>query len=544
MKANKSRTSRGTIATVAIVGGEWKKLTDEWPPLRRSGAIGVAALPTGKDYLLIRQGDPALYITQNGSASAARELGRGSHPIRVLATSPDGSRAITGDEAGEVRIWTLKRSGAEPAAMKTPIGKFEKIDVFNGRFSLECFAESVNLHDHKNNRDATVPIGIGAHPVKGAFRSNLNSDPELGKRLGVALTDEVTLFDGDLIVQVFEGGTQLYSKTVNKSWYAWHARRKPATGSGPPVKAERADYVWVDDGLPVGAKLPSTAFRADVPWNFIGKDDGPVLSGSKSAKLSAKGGQQNIFERVNPGLHVGKDDVLFAYVYIDPKDPPEQIMLQWHTRSWDHRAYWGADKLSLGSPVKRSIGALPGAGKWVRLEVKIDDVRILPGAVINGLALTQYGGTAYWDKIGINSATPQGSAGPASKPQKLTTKVQGPSKMTGLKGDFSFTLYREGVLIRDNKLDKEQKVFADRPPAEIKGPFKGLIEDSRSSFHEPVSEPIEIFDGAMTVQLFRVGFLVRENSSNKTWNFVGYRVIGSPNAVLRGRSRPALRLMF
>ena len=413
--------------------------------------------------------------------------------------------------------------------MKTHIADFKKLDTFKNRFSLDTFEEGVIIHDFELDRDATIPVGTGAHPVRGAFRGNLNSNPDLGKKLGVALTDEVHLFNGDLIVQVFEGGTQLFSKIVNKSWYGWHRKRKPAatapaeavrkelktklsgptkiggfkreyeytlyregivirdiaankeeivyaggpvsekdgdftgnfpfdrlsrstgapvsaptkifdgalrvvlcrrgfflnqTGttrnwnsSGPteiigdaePVKAEpakRTELVILDDELPAGAKMPSPPFPADVPWNFISKNEGPVHSGEKSAKLTAKGGQQNIFEKVNPGLRVGAGDVLFAYVYLDPKDPPEQIMLQWHTRDWSHRAYWGADKLSLGSPVKKSIGALPEAGKWVRLEVKMDDVRILPGAVIHGLAITQFGGTAYWDTIGINTATP------------------------------------------------------------------------------------------------------------------------------------------
>ena len=36
-------------------------------------------------------------------------------------------------------------------------------------------------------------------------------------------------------------------------------------------------------------------------------------------------------------------DFLFAHVYLDPINPPEEVMLQWHSENWLHRAYWGSD---------------------------------------------------------------------------------------------------------------------------------------------------------------------------------------------------------
>ena len=42
----------------------------------------------------------------------------------------------------------------------------------------------------------------------------------------------MTLFGGDLVVQVFEGGTQLWSRLVNKSWWGLNPGRK-AGGGGP-----------------------------------------------------------------------------------------------------------------------------------------------------------------------------------------------------------------------------------------------------------------------------------------------------------------------
>jgi hypothetical protein len=86
-------------------------------------------------------------------------------------------------------------------------------------------------------------------------------------------------------------------------------------------------------------------------------------------------------------------------------------MLQWHTKEWQHRAYWGENLIGWGrdnSGERRHLGALPKKGEWVRLEVDVAQVGLKPGMVINGWAFTQFGGTVYWDKAGIVARTPQG----------------------------------------------------------------------------------------------------------------------------------------
>jgi mono/diheme cytochrome c family protein len=177
-----------------------------------------------------------------------------------------------------------------------------------------------------------------------------------------------------------------------------------------PAPLPRAEYVWIDDELPKGAK-PTYEGRADGQWNFVGKPDHPVFSGEKSHQHTAKGQSQHFFENANPGLRVGQGDVLFAYVYLDPKSPPREIMMQWRSGEWKHRAYWGENLINFGkdrSTERLRLGALPAKGKWVRLEVPAEKVGITPGTVIDGWAFTQFDGTLYWDKAGIVTQTPQG----------------------------------------------------------------------------------------------------------------------------------------
>jgi hypothetical protein len=171
----------------------------------------------------------------------------------------------------------------------------------------------------------------------------------------------------------------------------------------------RRDVIWIDDALPAGAR-PAVG-GVNLPWAFVAKAEQPPASGEKSVKLKANGLQQLVVEGASPGLRVGEGDKLFAYVFVDPKDPPKEIMLQWHTTAWMHRAYWGENRIDWGkdrTPERRPHGDLPDAGKWVRLEVPAAQVGIAPGAVITGWAFTQFGGTAHWDKAGLSTATPQG----------------------------------------------------------------------------------------------------------------------------------------
>jgi hypothetical protein len=116
----------------------------------------------------------------------------------------------------------------------------------------------------------------------------------------------------------------------------------------------------------------------------------------------AGGEHQHYFYNATATLTVGAGDTLFAYVYLDPANPPSEVMLQWNDGSWEHRAYWGANFITWGSDgsvSRRFMGALPATGQWVRLSVPAAQVG-LEGRTLNGMAYTLYGGRATWDYAG------------------------------------------------------------------------------------------------------------------------------------------------
>ena len=166
--------------------------------------------------------------------------------------------------------------------------------------------------------------------------------------------------------------------------------------------AEPKEFVWIEDSVPAGG-------RAQGGWQFVTKPK-PVFSGEKSSTRTAKGLSQHFFDQAKTPLKIADGDVFFCYAYLDEKNPPKEIMLQFNGGSWNHRAFWGSDSIDWGrkdSPSRFSKGTLPEKGKWVRLEVPVAEVGLKAGSMVNGWAFTQFDGTVYWDKAGIVSKADQ-----------------------------------------------------------------------------------------------------------------------------------------
>src|SRR6185295_14113367 len=157
------------------------------------------------------------------------------------------------------------------------------------------------------------------------------------------------------------------------------------TAQNYTATASTGTTVWVEDAVPTGAVL---AGDGDIwNWNWVSSNPAPY-SGSlahQSALLS--GLHQHYFYNATATLSVAAGDTLFAYVYLDPANPPTEVVLQWNDGSWEHRAYWGQNNITNwgvdGTSSRRFMGALPATGQWVRLEVPASQVA-LEGRTLNG----------------------------------------------------------------------------------------------------------------------------------------------------------------
>jgi uncharacterized membrane protein/YHS domain-containing protein len=175
--------------------------------------------------------------------------------------------------------------------------------------------------------------------------------------------------------------------------------KSPASPTTAPTTQE---VVWIDDDLPAGAQPAGSAGAGS--WQFVTKPN-PVFSGTKSRVQESNRMVQHYALGTPPITLESGEDVLYAYVYMDPANPPKELLLQFNSAgSWEHRGYWGMNSLTMGtdgSESRKRIGELPKPGEWVRLEVVAKQMGLSKGSEINGFSFDQFGGKAYWDKAGV-----------------------------------------------------------------------------------------------------------------------------------------------
>ncbi|MCE2692994.1 MAG: PSD1 and planctomycete cytochrome C domain-containing protein [Verrucomicrobiaceae bacterium] len=180
----------------------------------------------------------------------------------------------------------------------------------------------------------------------------------------------------------------------------------------PPPPVQTSELVWFEDAFPANAKVESSGGH---PTQLVTKDKDPVFSGSAALKRTATGVAQDFFA-AGGKYEISPNGKLSVQCFIDEKNPPKAIMLQFHTAGWNHRAVWGQEGAipygQVRTPEKVQMGALPEAGKWVKLEVAADRLGLKPGAKVTGYAFTQFGGTVHWDHLAMSSRVD-----PAKDPQ-------------------------------------------------------------------------------------------------------------------------------
>ncbi|MCP9494183.1 MAG: hypothetical protein MSG64_06985 [Pyrinomonadaceae bacterium MAG19_C2-C3] len=218
---------------------------------------------------------------------------------------------------------------------------------------------------------------------------------------------------------------------------AWdHAGKAAQSQVLPTPPAGSAnDTVWVEDGLPAGAVLTSYGEE----WNWAGINPKPVSGTSAHPSRAMSGLHMHDFSNVTATLPVSTGEVLVAYVYLDPVNTPSEVLLQWNDgSSWEHRAYWGANNISWGADgtdSRRNMGALPEAGRWIRLEVPASAVG-LEGHTLNGMSFTLWGGQATWDRAGkaptllLAEPTPTPTPMPSPTPSASPTPPPTPTPVT------------------------------------------------------------------------------------------------------------------
>lgn len=188
--------------------------------------------------------------------------------------------------------------------------------------------------------------------------------------------------------------------------------------------------VWVDDALPTGAWTGASGGDA---WQWVGSNPPPFSGSLAHQSLLVSGIHYHYFSGATAPLTVNAGDSLITYVFLDPSNPPREVMLQWYDgSSWAHAAYWGANLIlwgTDGTASQRPMGALPANGQWARLEVPANLVG-LEGRTVTGMNFILYDGRATWDYSGKTSA----SGPPPSDTTPPTVAITAPANNATVAG--------------------------------------------------------------------------------------------------------------
>ncbi len=176
----------------------------------------------------------------------------------------------------------------------------------------------------------------------------------------------------------------------------------PASIAPPPL-ISATETVWMEDDFPPSGKVQASP---GAPTQFVAASDGNhVLSGQRSLKRTDKGLAQDVWDQATMPLSISAEANIFANVWLDPANPPRSIMLQFFKGGWNHRAVWGDYNAiewgAVNTNERVHMGELPALGQWVRLEFAVEKIGLATGDALTGFALTQFGGTVFWDRVGL-----------------------------------------------------------------------------------------------------------------------------------------------
>jgi hypothetical protein len=179
--------------------------------------------------------------------------------------------------------------------------------------------------------------------------------------------------------------------------------------ANPPPEPEATFAMWMDDEFPAGGNLTA----AGAPIEFVESETPTPLSGKKVLKRTDGGLAQDVWESKSNPLVVPSNGEFQVSVWIDPNNVPKSIMVQFFREGWNHRAVWGDYNAinwgKIDSFERVAMGNLPETGAWVQLSVPFEKLGLNADDKIQGFALTQFGGTVYWDKAGAAGVIAKGT---------------------------------------------------------------------------------------------------------------------------------------
>jgi WD40 repeat protein len=331
-----------------------------------------------------------------------------SDTVRSVALSPNGLTLASGSADNQIRLWDVTHGNllgvlaghwdAVSAVAYSPDGNTLASSSWDGTVRLWRTAENslrkiLSGHAGRVNAVAFAPDG---RVLASGSDDNTIRFWNVGDG-GLLRTITCETYQTRCLAFSKDGRYLVYGRGDGTLALALNPRLSP-------ISTSAGETIWVEDSLPTGAVIGSDG---DDSWNWVSDNPLPGAGNLAHKSNSSQGFHQHYFYGANDTMQVGPADGLFAYVYLDPANPPTEVMLQWFDGTWEHRAYWGIDALQprLSGGAYYQAGSLPVVGQWARLEVEAGAVG-LGGRTVSGMAFSLCGGQATWDHAGKVGASP------------------------------------------------------------------------------------------------------------------------------------------
>lgn len=332
------------------------------------------------------RGAGALYNIYSAAYSVAAPLGQRRSGSRANGPTPE--------QREQQRV-----GGALAVGAAVAIGTVAAADYAAGQAAAEAAAalggrEAVTVAGEKAVETAAVAeaTASGAGTLSGGYSSaNLarNADPYFVYPDVRPNADAIN--PSPLQITRVTGGLVAGVPTI--------ALSITATGTSTLTVQQENSPVYDDDPVPlVGGAAPAGSQTVG-EWKW---DQGRPYGAMQSHTQPLTGGpQMHYFIHASKPLAPRQDTNIIQYVYLDPKQMPREIYMQFYTGDGDgeRRVYWGDDLVQTGgkrgTPSLYPMGALPAAGGWVRLQVPADKLGLV-GSSVSGVLYGAYAGQTWW----------------------------------------------------------------------------------------------------------------------------------------------------
>jgi hypothetical protein len=164
-----------------------------------------------------------------------------------------------------------------------------------------------------------------------------------------------------------------------------------------------AQHYFQDQNIP-----GSTVTSSGGSWLFLGPGTVPVrqIGSGSLALFGPVAAGHHFYQMANAPttLAISPGDHIRLWLSTFAANPTQEMMVQFQvtdSTDWEHRAYWGADLIALGTngtPSRRRIGDLPASGGWVFFEFPAS-LLDLEGRVLRGLRFDLFDGEGAFDGV-------------------------------------------------------------------------------------------------------------------------------------------------